>query len=67
MKVNGEEKTLEKEMSLAEFLKQENYIPEQIAVERNGEIVPKAEYSTVMLDGEDILEIVHFVGGGSSC
>ena len=67
MKVNGEEKTLEKEMSLADFLQQENYVPERIAVERNGEIVPKAEYDSVMLGGEDVLEIVHFVGGGGLC
>ena len=67
MKVNGEEKELEKEMSLADFLRQENYMPERIAVERNGEIVPKAEYGSVMLGGEDVLEIVHFVGGGCLC
>lgn len=64
MKVNGEEKTLEKELSLQEFLLQEGYIKEQIAVERNGEIVPKAQFEQVMLSDGDVLEIVHFVGGG---
>lgn len=64
MKVNGEEKNLTVPLSLSEFLKQENYIVARIAVERNGEIVPKKEYDTIMLEKEDVLEIVHFVGGG---
>ena len=64
MKVNGEEKTLEKELSLQEFRLQEGYIKEQIAVERNGEIVPKAQFEQVTLSDGDVLEIVHFVGGG---
>lgn len=67
MKVNGENKSLEKPMSLDEFLEQEHYIPVQIAVERNGVIVPKAEYGTTMLADDDVMEIVHFVGGGCSC
>ena len=36
----------------------------RIAVERNGRIVPKAEYGRVMLAKEDEIEIVSFVGGG---
>jgi sulfur carrier protein len=35
-----------------------------VAVERNGEVVPRAVHpSTALADG-DVLEIVHFVGGG---
>ena len=49
---------------MQEFLLQEGYIKEQIAVERNGEIVPKAQFEQVMLSDGDVLEIVHFVGGG---
>lgn len=64
MKVNGEAKDLGDVISLGEFLRKENYVAAQIAVERNGEIVPKAEYDQVMLAEDDVLEIVHFVGGG---
>ena len=40
------------------------YDPKRIAVERNGEIVPKARYAeTILMDG-DVLEVVSFVGGG---
>jgi sulfur carrier protein len=35
-----------------------------VAVERNRVIVPRAEHSTQRLVEGDVLEIVHFVGGG---
>ena len=44
MKVNGEEKVLEKEILLSEYLEQEGYQTGRIAVERNGEIIPKRNY-----------------------
>ncbi|WP_430732505.1 sulfur carrier protein ThiS [Altererythrobacter arenosus] len=39
--------------------------PAKIAVERNGEIVPRSTLGQVALQSGDVLEIVHFVGGGS--
>ena len=38
--------------------------PRGIAIERNLEIVPKAEHATTLLCADDHLEIVQFVGGG---
>ena len=35
-----------------------------VAVEKNGEIVPRADHATAPLAEGDVLEIVHFVGGG---
>ncbi|MEB2312975.1 MAG: sulfur carrier protein ThiS [Sorangiineae bacterium] len=35
-----------------------------VAVERNREVVPRAEHSTTLLAAGDELELVHFVGGG---
>lgn len=35
-----------------------------VAVERNLEIVPRAEHETTALSDGDAIEIVHFVGGG---
>lgn len=35
-----------------------------VAVERNREVVPRAEHATTALSDGDVLEIVHFVGGG---
>jgi thiazole synthase len=39
--------------------------PGKVAVERNGEIVPRSTHSAATLADGDVLEIVHFVGGGS--
>ncbi|MGM0900510.1 MAG: sulfur carrier protein ThiS [Bacillota bacterium] len=64
MKVNGNLVELEKQQSLYEFLMEKNFNLTMIAVERNGEIVPKATYKEVLLEEEDTLEIVQFVGGG---
>lgn len=35
-----------------------------VAVERNREVVPRAEHPSTVLSDDDVLEIVHFVGGG---
>ena len=35
-----------------------------VAVERNREVVPRAEHVSTVLEPGDALEIVHFVGGG---
>ena len=35
-----------------------------VAVERNGEVVPRAVHAATALADGDVLEIVHFVGGG---
>ncbi len=64
MRVNGSIVNLEKKQTLLDFLKVQKYDFARIAVERNGEIVPKAAYMDVFLEDEDKLEIVQFVGGG---
>lgn len=50
--------------TLADYLAQTNYDPTKIAVERNGDIVPKAQYGQTLLAAGDVVEIVSFVGGG---
>ncbi len=50
--------------TLAQYLQTTDYDPKRIAVERNGEIVLKAQYSQTILRDGDVLEIVSFVGGG---
>lgn len=64
MRLNGETKTLKESITLSDFLTQEGFQDKRIAVERNGEIVPKGEYSNVILSDSDTLEVVAFVGGG---
>ena len=38
---------------------------DRIAIEHNGDIVPRAEWANTGVSEGDRLEIVHFVGGGS--
>ena len=38
--------------------------PRKVAVERNEEIVPRSRYAETRLASGDVLEIVHFIGGG---
>ena len=64
MIMNGEKQNWNAPVSLDVFLKREGYQKNRIAVERNGEFVPKSEYETVIVTDSDLLEIVTFVGGG---
>jgi sulfur carrier protein len=50
--------------TVAQYLATTNYDPKRIAVERNGEIVFKSQYSETVLEDGDSLEVVSFVGGG---
>ena len=59
MKVNGEQIQLTKATTLEEFLKEQGYNIQRIAIERNDEIVPRENFSDVMLSDSDIIEVVH--------
>ena len=62
--VNGKEVALTGPLSVADYLEQNNYQIKRIAVEMNGNILPKYSYSDTMLKDGDRLEVVSFVGGG---
>ncbi len=51
-------------MVLLDCLTGAGYSLGRIAVARNGEIVPKAQYDKVILEDGDTVEVVSFVGGG---
>lgn len=63
VKINGEPLDIAGK-TLAEYLASTEYNPTRIAVERNGEIVPKAKYGETVLEEDDVIEVVNFVGGG---
>ncbi|MBW3087252.1 sulfur carrier protein ThiS [Bifidobacterium sp. 82T24] len=64
MQVNGEQVTLERPMSVADYLTEHGYRPERVAVELNGAIVPRGKREEAMLDDQAVMEIVQFVQGG---
>ncbi len=50
--------------TVAEYIATTQYDLKRIAVEKNGNIVPKAQYAQTVLQDDDVLEVVGFVGGG---
>jgi sulfur carrier protein len=63
--VNGNLKHFElDQMSVADLVGELKVVGKRIAVERNGEIVPKSQYAQLMLTDGDKLEVVGAVGGG---
>jgi thiamine biosynthesis protein ThiS len=63
--VNGESRELSASISLADLITQLDLPAARIAVELNRAVVRRSEWSATMLQDEDRIEIVHFVGGGS--
>lgn len=63
IKVNGEIKDI-KGMTVLEYVTGAGYNPKRIAVEINGDIVPKSTYGERALKDGDVIEVVSFVGGG---
>ncbi len=63
VKVNGEEMDIAGK-TLSEYLSSANFDMQRIAVERNGDIVPRAQYDKTTLADGDSVEVVSFVGGG---
>ena len=62
--VNGEPRRASAGQSIADLVTGLGLNPAKVAVERNGDIVPRATLAQVLLGDGDQLEIVHFVGGG---
>ena len=50
--------------SVAEYLNSSGYDLMRVAVELNGDIVPKALYADTIFKDGDSVEVVSFVGGG---
>lgn len=64
MRVNGKDVFIKEGITLDEYLCENGFLKGRIAVEKNGDIVPKAMYAKTVLKDSDRLEIVRFVGGG---
>lgn len=62
--LNGQPETLAANLTVLALLEARGLVGKRLAVERNGEIVPKARHAEVKLADGDKLEIVVAVGGG---
>lgn len=64
IQVNGEPHSVSANATLADLLDGLDLLGKRIAVEQNGEIVPKSQYEHTRFQGGDAIEIVVAVGGG---
>ncbi len=62
--INGEFHTLPPSSSVAAMLATLGLLAGKVAVEHNREIVPRSTYAETALADGDVIEIVHFIGGG---
>jgi thiamine biosynthesis protein ThiS len=64
IRVNGRERTVSEGTTVRALLEELDLVPELIVVEHNLEILDRSRFEEVVLEPEDRLELVHFVGGG---
>ena len=63
VKINGEELNVAGD-TVTEYLSYNGFDVKRVAVELNGDILPKSEFNITILRDGDSVEIVSFVGGG---
>ena len=64
IRLNGTEKQVKLDSSIADLLTELEINNRYCAVERNMELVPREEHSACRLESGDAIEIVTLVGGG---
>lgn len=64
IQVNGEAKDVPEGTTVRRLVEMLGLTDGPVAVEKNGEIVRRAEHMTAAIAEGDVIEIVHFVGGG---
>lgn len=62
--INGEVHQFDHPINITQFIDQNNLQGKRIAIERNGEIVPRSQFAEQYLADGDRLEVVVAVGGG---
>ena len=64
IQLNGENRGIPEQATLASLLEHEGLAERRVAVEVNGKIVPRGRHATHVLQPGDTVEIVHALGGG---
>lgn len=64
LQVNGKRVELDEAMPLLDYIERLGVDPRAVAVEHNGEILQREQYTSVELRDGDVVEIVRMVGGG---
>lgn len=66
VKINGEVQDVPEGLNVSALLEHLGMPANRVAIERNLNILPRADWSTTPVAPNDSFEIVHFVGGGSA-
>ena len=64
IKVNGKSRSINKDISVLNLIKNLKIPLKKVAIELNQEIVDKKKLNKINLKNNDKVEIVHFIGGG---
>lgn len=64
MKVNGREMSFSKSITIANLLLNLNISIEKVVVEVDGEIISRDEFNSFILNENNSIEVISFVGGG---
>ena len=64
IQLNGDSYEIYNGANLNELLNKLKIKKNKVAIELNGQIIEKKKYSNVILNKDDKVEIVHFIGGG---
>ncbi len=64
VRLNGEDREVPGGLSVRALLESLDLTPDLIVVERNRDILKRDDYADVTVVEGDVLELVHFVGGG---
>lgn len=64
IRLNGAPRDLEPGTTIERLLRELDLPTTRLAVERNGDVVPRAAHPDAVLEDGDVVEVVRFVGGG---
>lgn len=64
LKVNGKDELVQDSADISQILTSKGIAEDRVVVELNKSIVKREAFGTTVLADGDVLEIVHFVGGG---
>ena len=61
---NGEQKEINPDTSVEQFIRDMGLSPDSVVAECNGQILKREDYATHILTEDSVLELIRFVGGG---
>lgn len=62
--VNGKPIICNDQSTITDLLLQLQLSSDTVIIEKNKELIPTKDFSSTILEEKDILELLHFVGGG---